>query len=136
MTPEPTPIDGSQAPGPSTWRTTVLVGVAVVALVAVIATVLLTVGTRKPEGFDYVVIVPAGTSERVARGEELDLMPHDVKLRVHDSIVIDNRDTQVHNVGPFFVRPGERFRYEFDEAGRYVGGCTVDPSGSITITVG
>jgi hypothetical protein len=112
-----------------------MVAVAVVAVVGVVAFVLLSLGTRKPDGFDYVVIVPEGTAARVANGEAVELMPHNVKLRVYDRLVIDNRDTAVHTIGPFVVRPGERFAYGFDEPGRYVGGCTVDPSGTITISV-
>jgi hypothetical protein len=112
-----------------------ITGAALAVVGTLVAVFLILAAPEEEAGFDFVVIVPAGTGARVDAGEELDLMPHDVSLEVGDRLVIDNRDDRVHVVGPITVRPGERAVYGFDEPGRYIGGCTVDDSGETVIVV-
>ena len=38
-------------------------------------------------------------------------------------------------LGPFTVRPGETLTHTFDDPGRFVGACTVHPSGELAIVV-
>jgi plastocyanin len=83
---------------------------------------------RASQTFSYVV--PAGTGADVERGNvRTDLFPDYLEVQVGDTITIDNRDDRTHILGPFSVRPGEQFRYEFVETGTYRGACTVHGDG-------
>ena len=83
----------------------------------------------------YGVVIPKGTGKRIASGFHLFLIPADLQLHVGDSLVVVNEDTQVHEVGPFSVRPGETMVHTFVEPGRFVGACTFHPAGEVAIEV-
>jgi plastocyanin len=89
----------------------------------------------EPAPEPYSVVVPAGTSARVAAGEPVELIPSDLQLPVGTELVIENRDVETQEVGPFVVRAGETLRHTFATRGVYAGACTVHPDGQITITV-
>ena len=142
---DPTPTnttDDTGAPdegdGGGSGFAAVLVGFLVIVLVGVgvfVGGLLLLGGDDDTGPTEYVVEVPAGTGGRIARGEQVELIPAEVDLSVGDTIVIANADDQLHEVGPFSVRAGETLRYTFDRAGTYLGNCTVHPSGKVEIIV-
>ncbi|MEZ5144144.1 MAG: hypothetical protein R2726_16730 [Acidimicrobiales bacterium] len=84
---------------------------------------------------EYRVDVPAGTGERIAAGEQVELIPRDLQLSVGDTMIIENQDQRNHTVGPFAVRAGETLRYTFSNPGIFKGACSIHPSGDVTITV-
>jgi len=49
--------------------------------------------------------------------------------------VIENRDDQVHTVGPYVVDAGQTLRQRFDAAGSFQGHCTLHASGQVEIVV-
>jgi hypothetical protein len=80
-------------------------------------------------------VVPQGTSERVFRGEVVDIMPPEVRLEVGDTLVVRNEDFETVTVGPFTVRAGETLRQEFQRPQTLIGECTLSGSGEIKIIV-
>lgn len=107
-----------------------------VSIVAIAAFVLLAIGvvaalvvgrddTGGTQGYRYQVVVPAGTSSRIAAGAHVELLPGTVPLRVGDHLVVRNLDDQVAVVGPFSVRPGETLDYEFTQPGTFEGVCAI-----------
>lgn len=52
------------------------------------------------------VIVPAGTAELVARGEQPPSLPQDMTFVTGDVLVIDNQDTVDHQLGPLWIPAG------------------------------
>ncbi len=107
----------------------------VLALVAVVVGVVALAGSSTKEPFEYKVVVPVGTAGRIASGEEVTLIDAQIDLAVGDRIVIDNQDDEVHQVGPFPVRPGERFEHTFNAPARFEGLCTLHPDDAVVITV-
>lgn len=83
----------------------------------------------------YGVVIPSGTGKRIASGFHLYLIPENLQMHVGDTLVVVNEDTMVHEVGPFFVRPGETMRHTFVEPGKYIGACTFHPAGEVSIEV-
>lgn len=79
--------------------------------------------------------VPAGTGDRLERGEEVDLFPKRLEARVGDRLVIRNDDARTHQIGPFTVGAGETFSVTFSSAGTLRGLCTLHPSGETEIVV-
>lgn len=81
------------------------------------------------------VEVAAGTAERLAAGEPVELLPRTLEVQVGDRLEIVNRDTVTHEVGPYVVAPGQTLRQTFTSAGVLEGACTLHPSGAIRIIV-
>lgn len=112
------------------WRPLVAAGAGLVA-VAVLMLVVLP-GLRSET---IVVEVAPGTAERLAEGEEVDLLPRTLEVSVGDRLEITNRDDVVHEVGPYTVAAGQTLRQTFTTVGTLEGACTLHPSGAITIVV-
>lgn len=84
---------------------------------------------------DHAFTILVGTGEAMDRGEEVDILPAELDVRVGDVLEIVNQDDRGHLVGPFFVGAGETLRQEFTSAGTFEGICTVHPSGQFVLTV-
>ena len=111
-----------------------MVGAIGVGMALVVAIILLAAtGSSEPTG--YRVVVPEGTGARIADGESVDLIDADLRLAVGDRLVIENRDDQLHQVGPFPVRAGETFDHQFRSPGIFEGECSIHPDNRVVITV-
>jgi plastocyanin len=76
---------------------------------------------RTPQTIE--IVVPAGTQDRVAKGEDVNIMPARLELRVGDTLSIRNDDRVGQSVGPYFVKAGETMRLTYNTAGRFEGYC-------------
>ncbi len=83
--------------------------------------------------YDYEI--PLGAGERTDAGEELDIFPWLLKVRVGESIRIVNNDVRDHLIGALFVGAGETLTQEFVSPGMLTGECSIRPGGSFTIQV-
>ena len=84
---------------------------------------------------DHSFLIAAGTGEAMDRGEEVDILPAELEVRVGQVLEIVNEDDRGHLVGPVFVGAGETLRQEFTSPGTFEGICTVHPSGQFVLTV-
>ena len=84
---------------------------------------------------DYEYEIPLGTGKRTDAGEELDIFPRLLKVRVGESIRIVNKDDRDHLIGAFFVGAGETLTQEFVSPGMLTGECSIRPGSSFTIQV-
>jgi len=83
----------------------------------------------------YEFVIPEGASDRLAAGEDLDIVPGRFEAQVGESVKIVNHDRRGHNVGLWYVGPGETVIQKFTSAGKYQGLCTVHPSGALVLEV-
>ncbi|MFV0309171.1 MAG: hypothetical protein ACK5OX_15670 [Desertimonas sp.] len=81
------------------------------------------------------VTIPAGTGERLDRGEPVSVLPRRLVVNVGDTIRIENQDDRAHLAGPFYIGAGETLRQTFANAGEITGACSAHPDGQITIVV-
>lgn len=112
------------------WRLLVAGGVALAAMVVLVLVAL--PGLRSET---IAVEVVPGTAERLADGEEVDLLPRTLEVAVGDRLEIVNLDAVTHEVGPYTVAAGQTLRQTFTSVGTLEGACTLHPSGTITIVV-
>lgn len=84
---------------------------------------------------EYDVVIPAGSGARIDAGEQLDILPAELVVRVGESIRIVNDDDRGHVVGIFYVGAGETLIQTFTTAGELSGDCSVHPSGRFTLKV-
>jgi hypothetical protein len=109
--------------------------IAVVGALMVLSSIGLSHVVGRSEPAERVIVIPAGTAERLAAGEDVALIPDDLRFRVRDRLVMVNHDVTTHRVGPFAVAPGERLEKRFSEVATIEGFCSLHASGRITIEV-
>ena len=85
--------------------------------------------------FQYEYVIPAGTADRIADGDEVEIVPRELVVTVGEAIRIVNDDDEGHVVGVFFVCAGETLTQRFTAAGELSGECSVHPSGQFTLRV-
>lgn len=84
---------------------------------------------------DHDFFIPAGTGARLDAGENLEIIPAQLEVRVGEVLRIINADDRGHVIGAFYVGAGETLRQRFASPGTLQGECSVHPSGSFQLTV-
>ena len=81
--------------------------------------------------------IPRGTSERRLAGEDLDILPHTIRLTLgqKDVLALKNNDAAPHIFGPTLIMPGQTFRLPFTTASTNSFVCTAHADGQLTIVV-
>ncbi len=92
-------------------------------------------GAEATAAADHLYRIPAGTGNRLDRGERVEIIPAELEVRVGEVIRIVNDDDRGHVIGAFYVGAGETLSQRFSSPGELSGECTVHPSGSFTLTV-
>ena len=85
--------------------------------------------------FEHEYTIPAGTAARIADGEQIDIVPRVLTVRVGEAIRIVNDDDEGHRVGVFYVGAGETMTQKFTAAGELSGSCSVHSGGQFTLLV-
>lgn len=67
--------------------------------------ILLDKAARLP--MEIVIVIPKGTAEQVARGEQPPSIPQTMIFVVGDTLVVKNEDTVDHKLGPLRIAPGK-----------------------------
>lgn len=132
---------GGEEPGPTParrrgpgWGVVVLLAV-VAAIVLGTIVALVSLGAEDDPGETVTFVVPDGTAEARFYGNEVDIMPPEVELRVGDTLVVRNEDSQTAAVGPFTVRAGETLTQTFQRPQTLVGECSLSGTGEVAIIV-
>lgn len=85
--------------------------------------------------FEHEFVIPAGTSDRIDAGEDIDVVPAELTVRVGEAIRILNHDDRGHQVGVFYVGAGESLTQQFNSPGTLKDACDVHSSGAFTLVV-
>ena len=88
------------------------------------------------ESVEQTIVIPAGTATLLAAGQDVAIIPDDLRFRLRDRLIVVNQDNATHRVGPFTVLPGGRLEKLFSEAATIDGFCSLHASGRITIDIG
>ncbi|MCP4283591.1 MAG: hypothetical protein GY792_03940 [Gammaproteobacteria bacterium] len=81
---------------------------------------------RPPQ--DVELVIPAGTADRVAAGEETPAIPSEMVFIVGDVLVVRNEDSVDHQLGPVWVPPGTSASLPMEDANNYDYTCSFRPS--------
>lgn len=86
---------------------------------------------------DQLFEIPNGTFARRMKGEQLEILPAEVRLTlgVQDVLLLRNRDSVPQVFGPVLVMPGQDFRLPFEQAGDYPFACAAHASGQMMVRV-
>ena len=89
------------------------------------------------ENRDEVFTIPKGTWARRMGGDQVEILPSVVRLRlgIKDVLVLENHDDVPQAFGPVLMMPGQSFRLPFEMASTYSFACTAHASGQMTVNV-
>ncbi len=90
----------------------------------------------QPPGDTYTIDIPPGTAAALAAGQDVEVIPDELDLTLRDVLIIVNRDSVAHTIGPFEIGPGEQSEHSFNEVAAISAYCSLHPSGSISISIG
>jgi hypothetical protein len=107
-------------------------GIAIVAVIVII--VALAAGGGR-DGVTPRYVIPAGTSARIAAGEQVSVMPPRLVVHVGDRLVLRNDDSVTQQMGPLTVKAGGVVEMKFARIGTIEGTCTMNAEGTAKIVI-
>ncbi|MEW6240101.1 MAG: hypothetical protein AB1564_04770 [Chloroflexota bacterium] len=110
-----------------------LIGIAVGAALSEISFFFLKETARPPQAI-YLTI-PAGTAERVARGEQPPSIPESMIFVVGDLLIVRNDDSVDHQLGPLWIPAGAAAHLLMSTEERLTYACSFQPSNNIGLDV-
>lgn len=81
---------------------------------------------RGPERFE--LVIPAGTADRIAKGEPNPAIPANMVFVTGDTLVVKNLDSVDHRLGPLFIPVGTSASLTLSDANNYAYTCSFQPS--------
>lgn len=81
---------------------------------------------RAPERIE--LIIPAGTAERVARGEPDPSLPDKMVFVLGDTLVVKNNDVITHQLGPLMIPAGSSASMTLNQPENLVFTCSFQPT--------
>jgi hypothetical protein len=89
------------------------IGLLVGLLISELSFIFLRETARPPQ--EIVLTIPAGTAEKVARGEQPPTIPRDMVFVVGDTLVMKNEDTVDHKLGQLWIPANSSARLALNE---------------------
>jgi hypothetical protein len=90
-----------------------LIGIVVGVLISETSFVFLQETARPPK--EITLVIPKGTAEQVARGEQPPSIPQDMKFVVGDTFVVKNEDSVDHKLGQLWIPANSSARLALSE---------------------
>jgi hypothetical protein len=70
------------------------------------------------------IVIPAGTAQKVASGEELPSIPNEMVFVLGDVLVVKNEDSVTHQLGPLYIPAGSTAALPLNESDNFTLGCS------------
>ena len=102
-----------------------LVGLGVGAAISEITFYFLQESARPPR--DVLLVIPAGTADLVAQGQEPPKIPNTMAFVVGDTLIVRNDDSVDHQLGPLWIPPGTSASLELASVTSYAFQCSFRP---------
>src|SRR5262245_23969507 len=102
-----------------------LIGMVLSAISSELSFVLLRKTARPPQ--KVVLTIPAGTAEKVARGEHPPSVPTDMIFVVGDTLVVKNEDNVDHNMGQLWIPAHSSAQMTLNETQNTAVACSFQP---------
>ncbi len=77
---------------------------------------------RAPKRMEFVI--PAGTAQKLANGENFEIIPADTTFVVGDTLAIINQDTENHQFGPLWIPANGSASMTLETAEKYTYECS------------
>jgi hypothetical protein len=110
-----------------------VVSVVLVLIMGEVANNILPDTGRAPE--DVLLVIPAGTADKIARGEPEPTLPDQMRFVTGDVLIVQNDDSVDHELGPLFIPAGTSASLVMEEAAHYDYTCSFQPSQFLGLAV-
>ncbi len=81
---------------------------------------------RAPETVE--LVIPEGTAEQIAKGQPAADIPSEMTFVVGDILLVTNKDTTDHQLGPLWIPAGSSASLNLDENENYIFACSFQTS--------
>lgn len=102
-----------------------LIGIAVGVAISEFSFIFLQETARPPQ--EVILIIPAGTAEKVARGEQPPSIPQDMVFVVGDTLVVKNEDDVDHKLGQLWIPASSSAQLSLNEEQNMAFECSFQP---------
>lgn len=102
-----------------------LIGLLLGVAIGEIPFIFLRESARSPQ--EIVLTIPAGTAEQVSRGQQPPSIPENMIFVVGDTLVVENKDTVDHKLGPLWIPANSSARLSLDQEENLAFECTFQP---------
>jgi len=116
-------------------RILALVGAFALLVAALVLAVAVFAGGNDRDPVTYRYVIPAGTGDRIAAGEQVEIVPARLVVHVGDRLLLRNKDDVQHHMGPLLVDPNGLLSMSFSDQGTIEGVCTLNEAGQAKIIV-
>ena len=99
-----------------------LIGFVVGVLVNEVTFYFLRETARAPQTIE--LVIPSGTAEKVAKGEQPPSIPENMVFVVGDKLLVINQDSADHELGPLWIPAGSSARLALDTEQSYAFECS------------
>lgn len=113
----------------------VVAGAAALLAVVVVVGGLFLLGGDERDPVVHRFVIPAGTRARLDAGQEVEIVPPRLEVRVGDRLLLRNRDDVQHHMGPLVVDANGLLSMTFSDEGTIKGICTLNDEGESVIVV-
>lgn len=110
-----------------------LVGLLLGAVISEVPFLFLRETARPPE--EITLIIPNGTSEQVARGEQPPSIPENMSFVVGDVLVIRNDDVVDHKLGQLWIPANSSAQLSLDQEQNFAYECSFQPGNYFGLNV-
>lgn len=102
-----------------------LIGIGLGVVISELAFIILHETTRPPQ--EIVLTIPAGTAEKVARGEQPPSIPQDMIFVVGDTLVVKNEDVVDHKLGQLWIPANSSASLSLNQEENMAFECSFQP---------
>jgi hypothetical protein len=81
------------------------------------------------------LVIPAGTADKIARGQAEATIPANMVFVVGDTLVVKNEDSADHHLGPLFVPAGTSASLALDQTNNLAYSCSFQPTQTFGLDV-
>jgi len=102
-----------------------LVGFLLGAVISEVPFIFLRETARAPR--EITLLIPRGTAEQVARGEQPPTIPENMAFVVGDTLTVKNEDTVDHKLGPLWIPANSSAQLSLDTEESFAYECSFQP---------
>lgn len=81
------------------------------------------------------LVIPEGTAQMVASGEEPPGIPEEMTFVLGDVLEVKNEDSVVHQLGPLYIPPGSTAALPLNESDNFTLGCSFQANNYLGLDV-
>ena len=110
-----------------------LIGIVIGVAISEFSFIFLQETARPPQ--EVILTIPAGTAEKVARGEQPPSIPQDMVFVVGDTLVVKNEDVVDHKLGQLWIPANSSAQLSLNEEQNMAFECSFQPGNYFGLNV-